>query len=316
MTDDTTPYANSVFEQPWWLETVAPGRWHEAIVEEKGEIVARLPYVLQNKWFGNCISMPKLTQTLGPWIKPEYRSFVPGNTQLSKQKEIIAELLRQLPKHRNFKMTFDNVNEYILPLRWHGYRMEPTFSYRIDKLAETKQVWENFSKSKKRDVKQAEKVVRLKENAKPEDLVQLSNKTYESQRRKNPFSETFLLRVMENAIKKGAGKLLLAWDGENNHAGTFLLYDENVCYYLLAGQDPAYKSNCAQTMIVWEAIRFAAGVSQAFDFEGSMVEGIEGFFRQFGGHQVINYHVSKSALPFEIAELMKPRVKRLLGYKI
>ena len=44
---NTTPYANSVFEQPWWLDIVAPGRWGEAVVMEGETVAARLPYVLQ-----------------------------------------------------------------------------------------------------------------------------------------------------------------------------------------------------------------------------------------------------------------------------
>ena len=30
---NTTPYANSVFEQPWWLDIVAPGEWGEVTVK-------------------------------------------------------------------------------------------------------------------------------------------------------------------------------------------------------------------------------------------------------------------------------------------
>ena len=43
---NTTPYANSVFEQPWWLDIVAPGQWHEVFVKDKQDhVVARMPYV-------------------------------------------------------------------------------------------------------------------------------------------------------------------------------------------------------------------------------------------------------------------------------
>lgn len=119
----TTPYANSVFEQPWWLDIVAPGEWGEVTVKEVDETVARLPYMLQS----GRIVMPPLTQTLGPWIKPEYRQFQPGNTQLSKQKELVSALLEQIPAHKSFHMTFDSANEYILPYRWLGYRYEPSF---------------------------------------------------------------------------------------------------------------------------------------------------------------------------------------------
>ena len=98
--------------------------------------------------------------------------------------------------------------------------------------------------------------------------------------------------------------------------GSFFLYDSKVCYYLLGGQDPEFKSDGSQNLLLDAAIDFAKGVSECFDFEGSMVEGIENFFRQFGGKQIVNYHVSKQRLVFDLMELLKPRVKKLLGYKI
>lgn len=46
-----TPYANSVFEQPWWLDIVAPGNWKEIIIndEKTGEVLARFAYVTDGK---------------------------------------------------------------------------------------------------------------------------------------------------------------------------------------------------------------------------------------------------------------------------
>ncbi len=46
---DDVPWVHTPFEQPWWLEAVAPGRWGETVVERRGEIVARLPYMSKQK---------------------------------------------------------------------------------------------------------------------------------------------------------------------------------------------------------------------------------------------------------------------------
>ena len=63
-----TPYANSVCEQPWWLDIVAPGKWHEAIVRDKdGRTIARMPYVTK----GKRVLMPPFTQNIGIWMAPE-----------------------------------------------------------------------------------------------------------------------------------------------------------------------------------------------------------------------------------------------------
>lgn len=310
---NTTPYANSVFEQPWWLDIVAPGEWGEVTVKEGDETVARLPYVLQK----GRITLPPLTQTLGPWMKPEYRQFQPGNTQLSKQKELIAALLGQLPRHKSFHVTFDSANDYILPYRWRGYRYEPEFSYRLSDLRDTDALYAALNKTAKKNIKAARNKTTLVEQPTAKMLMDLLDKTFEAQGRKWPHDRDLTRRIIEKSVENGHGKLLVAQDGEGNlHSGAFLLYDEKVCYYLLGGSDSAFRSSGAQSLVLWEAIRFAATVSQAFDFEGSNVEGIENFFRQFGGSRVTNYSVIRQSLFADCMELAKPRVKRLIGYKI
>ena len=310
---NTTPYANSVFEQPWWLDIVAPGEWGEVTVKEGDETVARLPYVLQK----GRITLPPLTQTLGPWMKPEYRQLQPGNTQLSKQKELIAALLGQLPRHKSFHVTFDSANEYILPYRWLGYRYEPEVSYRLSDLRDTDALYAALNKTAKKNIKAARNKTTLVEQPTAKMLMDLLDKTFEAQGRKWPHDRDLTRRIIEKSVENGHGKLLVAQDGEGNlHSGAFLLYDEKVCYYLLGGSDSAFRSSGAQSLVLWESIRFASTVSKAFDFEGSNVEGIENFFRQFGGSRVTNYCVIKQSFFADCLAMAKPRVKKLLGYKI
>ena len=310
---NTTPYANSVFEQPWWLDIVAPGEWGEVTVKEGDETVARLPYVLQK----GRITLPPLTQTLGPWMKPEYRQLQPGNTQLSKQKELIAALLGQLPRHKSFHVTFDSANEYILPYRWLGYRYEPEFSYRLSDLRDTDALYAALNKTAKKNIKAARNKTTLVEQPTAKMLMDLLDKTFEAQGRKWPHDRDLTRRIIEKSVENGHGKLLVAQDGEGNlHSGAFLLYDEKICYYLLGGSDSAFRSSGAQSLVLWESIRFASTVSKAFDFEGSNVEGIENFFRQFGGSRVTNYCVIKQSFFADCLAMAKPRVKKLLGYKI
>ncbi len=45
---------------------------------------------------------------------------------------------------------------------------------------------------------------------------------------------------------------------------------------------------------MWEAIRFAASVTRSFDFEGSMIEPVEKFFRAFGATQTAYHNVFKT----------------------
>ena len=94
-------------------------------------------------------------------------------------------------------------------------------------------------------------------------------------------------RLDEACLDRQARKILIAEDPNGrHHAGVYLVWDANSAYYLMGGSDPELRSSGATSLCMWEALRFAATVTQRFDFEGSMIEPIERYFRAFGARQV------------------------------
>ena len=73
------------------------------------------------------------------------------------------------------------------------------------------------------------------------------------------------------------------------HAASYFVYDEKCCYYLIGGGDPELRTSGASSLLMWEGIKFASTVSGSFDFEGSMIEPIERFFRAFGDTLLAGY---------------------------
>ena len=61
--------ANSIFEQPWWLDAVAPGQWDAVEIEKGGKLVARLPYFKTKRFGFKLLGIPDYTQSLGYWIE-------------------------------------------------------------------------------------------------------------------------------------------------------------------------------------------------------------------------------------------------------
>lgn len=307
------PYANSVFEQPWWLDIVAPGKWGEVTIKEHNQVIARLPYVFDN----GKISMPVYTQTLGIWMDSKFNEFQKGNDHLAEQKKIIHQLLSLLPKSKSFNFVFDSVVEYILPFRWEGFSIDPTFSYRITEL-DKDSIDNKLGKGVKRDLNRGMKTFSIDGNNNSiDEFIALQNETYSRQNRKNPINNDLTASIISKAINAQHGKLLFARDEKGNaHAGSFLLYDEKVCYHLLSGQNTKYGNLGAMPFLLYNEILFASNNSKIFDFEGSMVEGIEQVYRRYGGKQVINWHVSKQSVLSDLFAVMKPRIKRMIGYKI
>jgi hypothetical protein len=73
-----------------------------------------------------------------------------------------------------------------------------------------------------------------------------------------------------------------------------IFWDEKRSYYILGGHDPKESHHSASAIAMWEAIKFTKeelGLDQ-FDFEGSMMQPVEQFFRKFGGKLTPYYTVS------------------------
>jgi hypothetical protein len=303
-------YVNSVFEQPWWLDAVAPNSWKELLVKENGEIIARWPIVIR----GNGIIMPKLTQTLGFWLAKDVTDSDP---YYIKRKKITNQLLEQLPSGKNINIRLDHKVDYFLPMHWKHFIISPGLSYRFEDLSDVNVIYARFSKRVRENIKSATNKVTIQSIDDIGPLQVLLDKTFRIQNRKNPISKDLVRNIYDACKAHNAGKLLYAIDQDGNiHSGGFFVYDKSVCYYLMAGTDPEYRSSAANSLIVWEGIRFASTVSKVFDFEGSMIEDIEHFMRQFGGTPSVYYEMRKQNIFLEIFDLNRTRLKKLIGYKI
>lgn len=311
MSDDVkvTPYANSVFEQPWWLDVVAPDRWRELSVSNNGETIARWPIVTD----GSKVFMPKETQTIGPWFaKREGES---EHDRLSRTQKAIEEMLKQADIGR-WDYALAPECDYVLPFMQNGFQLHPRFTYVIDDLSDIENVEARYAKTVKKNIKRASQVVEVRSIDDPDVLIRSMRTTFEAQHRSLPVSEELIAQIVQESLRRSNGVLLAAFDNDGLcHASSLFVYDEKRCYYLLSGSDPAVRTSGAQTLILRDGIRFAAEHSKVFDFEGSMIEGIEKFFRQFSGRQVVYYRITKQSMFAQMADLAKPKVKKLLRYK-
>ena len=146
--ENRTDYCNCLFEQPWWLDLVAPKQWNEEIIKNnKDEVIARIAYVKGEK----SIFMPKMTQCMGIWESSQIKS------NYGERKRNYYKLFEEINKNKSVEICLNPSNEYVLPFRWMGYRMEPKFTYRINNLSDCNELYSRFNKRAKRNILCAQK---------------------------------------------------------------------------------------------------------------------------------------------------------------
>ena len=81
-------------------------------------------------------------------------------------------------------------------------------------------------------------------------------------------------------------------------AGIIYFFFKNKMMYYQGSTLPAYKNSGAMTIIIAESVRLFGPKYQYLDFDGSMIEPIERFFRGFGAFPVRYGNFTLQRLPF------------------
>ena len=113
-----THCANALFQQPWWLDAVAPGAWDAAVVVSDGETVGRLPFMRKKRFGLTILSRPPLTPFLGPWINAGTGN---GQTRLEHEQQILSDLIAALPKYDIFSQSFHCDIKDCSQFHWAGF---------------------------------------------------------------------------------------------------------------------------------------------------------------------------------------------------
>jgi hypothetical protein len=283
--------ANSIFQQPWWLDAVAPGRWDEATVERDGRVVARLPYAVRGRGRFRVLTMPPLTQTLGPALE---RSDAKAAHALGDELALLGALEAGLPRADGFVQQFSPTILNALPFYWAGYRLELRYTYRLEGMSSGADLWDGLRGNIRREIRKARTRVEVRDDVGLDRFHAVWAKTFARQGLAPPASLAQLGRLDAACTARGARALLSAHDERDQiHAVAYVVWDPRAAYYLLGGADPKLRTSGASSLLMWESIMRARSVTDVFDFEGSMLQPVERFFRAFGSRQTPCLRVSR-----------------------
>ncbi|MBF4337854.1 methicillin resistance protein, partial [Vibrio anguillarum] len=212
-----------IFSQAWWLDAVAGDNWDVCIVEKGEKIQATMPYIIQKKFGLTLLTQPKLTQTLGPWLRSSTAKY---SKQLSQQKDFMEALIDQLPKYHYFSQNWHYSNTNWLPFYWKGFEQITRYTYLIDDLSNIDDVWDSSLANIRTDIRKAENKFNLvvKENLPFSDFLLLNRQTFLRQGMQLPYSESFVNQLVSTAKDRNQCRWFIAQDNEGrNHAGVLLV---------------------------------------------------------------------------------------------
>ncbi|MBO6794884.1 MAG: GNAT family N-acetyltransferase [Balneolaceae bacterium] len=293
----------NIFMQPWWLDVVAKDDWIELKIEKGGDLKARWPIVMRKKMGFVHIEMPVLTQKTGPWIKQESTKQVSLH---SNERKLLEELIEKIPSFDRFNLNLDESIINYLPFKWSGFKQSSNTSFRINDPYNSEAVWANFKSTVRRNIRRAQENCTISTNLTSKELYLQIKKTFHRKNKEPSYSFELIDDLINEATKRNRANIIGVLNKNNEVISAQLfIHDDNVTYYLAGGFDNDNIEPGAVSLGMFEGIRLAAARKNAFDFEGSSVNGIEQFFSSFGSIPIHFHNIHKVSNKYLPVYLLK-----------
>ena len=283
-----------IFSSPWWLDATAGAEnWDVILVEQDGGIVATFPYILNRGRFGNHIGMPMLTQKLGPYI-------VYCEEQLNEYKRIeyengiFAAIISELPDFALFNVNFDSRYRNWLEFYWNGFKQTSKYTYRIENL-KASDWFELFEKSKRKKVRKGEKAFEFRLDLSADEFYDCFAEVIKGRNDEVSYSKDFFCKLYNAIYEHKAGRTFYCADNETGEVAAikFIVWDSSTAYDIIGMRPKKYNSSGSTEFLTYKCVEYVSEFVNCFDFEGSMIKGVEDAYRGYGTHQTEYFNISK-----------------------
>ncbi len=298
----------SIFAKAWYLDAVAP-EWSAVVVEGEGRWEAAMPLNLRRKGGVLYSLAPRFTQHTGPMLAPELNQ---KNRVFHREKQLLNALIAGIPPgFKLFDHKFHPTLQYLLPFYWSGFEISPRYSFFIDLKPGWEAIQSRLTDSLKSDLKLAAREgLTIRETETPDGLIQL----LQAGNLAGDGDELTLRRLWKTIFGRSAGMLLEAHDVSGKVlCAIMVLMEDGKAIYLLGASEPG-PGKGANTLLLNHAIQLCCKSNiSVFDFEGSMIEPVENYFRAFNPEMKIYYRVRRDRLPWWVKAVkgMKDFVTRM-----
>ena len=285
--------AGTIFHKTNWLQLID---WDIEIytVWTDNEIKAGVALIKTTKNGVTGYHIPPYTQ----YYSPLYRNDGRNKDSLTEEHACIKAILDEIKNAGHIDFKLPGGHQSILPYHWKGFESSVSITHIITgTLAE---YLSSLNKNKLRELKKLQQLVGsgeiiIESEIKETELMHLLQQT--SERKGFDAKSAFVADLVMKAGPLFAKKFVIRSGEHGLIAFGFFPYDNKAVYNLINASvrvtDPVLKT--INLLLLYQAIEFALNSGRTFDFEGSMLSGVEAFCRLMGGRQMPVYRVQKSS---------------------
>lgn len=299
--------AIGVFGSKKWLAVYGEQLELIGVYKDEHQLIGGFYFLKTKKYGFNFVKLPPYTPHCGLFFISESKNRSSINNF---SKEVMQDICNYFTAQKSSLTILAFPSEIIdlQPFIWDKYKVIPNYTYRIDLNRTIEEIKSNFD-TKNRNVinKAVKEEISVSENSiSQEELYKFFKGSLRSVGA-NVYEEE-LKNIFLNFADASNSFAMIAKKDDKFYGAVFCVYDKDNCYYLLGGVDKGSGIQGVNNLLIQKSIEKAKQLGcTTFDFEGSMLKGVEKFFRGFGPQLVPYYTVNKASLPLEILLKYKKR---------
>jgi len=281
----------SVFMYPLWLDAVCNSWSVNTLSDHTGKIIGAIVYHYKTKYGIKIILNPNMTPYHGIWINEKACDQLKNSNSF--KKDITKNLINSIPSaaYINLRLHPQIIDTQVF--KWHGYDAKVRYTYILTHPISIDDAWKNLEQKKRNGVSKAKNDLVFEEYnniLKHYELVQHSfNRAGEKH---NTPVETYH-KMYQNLRSYEISKLFCVKDQNGAIQASLLLIRDRTTAYLISHGTILDPHRGATSLLLWQAIVYASEHKLSLDFEGSDLQRIEAFYRDFGGVLTPYYQVIK-----------------------
>ena len=273
---DTHPQGTIYHKSTWLLSGAHQNTGLVMARDSKGTPLGGFAFALNTSNGLRRILKPALTARFGP--------IVAHNLSVAEKCLILSKLIGALPPHDLIGLSSTDIHDSLLLKSVLG-GTERRYPTNLKTLPGTPdELLSSYQSNIRRNIRNAlNEGGRFVEEADSDLAYELFVGAYQSRGDAPRFPKEYFLEIMRHLSL--FGNVTLPGVSDKNGmlvAALLLFYDSKRAFYVVSGTDREALNGTAGALLVHFALRFAQDRNLLFDFNGSSIPGINGFFQKFG----------------------------------
>ncbi len=305
--DAKTGIAGRLFQQDWWLQASGGDALERVEVKWDGKVVAALCFVRESVYGLRLLKLPPFTRTHGPML-----TLPPSKLGRYKRnlRKVVQGLMDALPKHDRFHLFLDPEDPCAFPFAMAGCTIEQDFTFRLPAGMDIDSYWDDLDLKTRNTIRASSKKLEVQHTGDIEVFLEMFEREHGqpmSRRRCEP-----IRRLVAATMERKQSTILCASDDRGRPAAvSILVWDEEMLFYWQSSRDPAAAIPGANSVLVWEAIKFAVSRGLNFDFDSYHSHAEALFAEKFGTNPIVR----PSVIHMNMVGLVAQKLALKLGRK-